>query len=44
MVGLTDLMMDTVGLVHYLEDSLPHSAAAAVERTEMRGESSFTLP
>ena len=37
MVYVNDLVMDTVGLVHYLEDDLPRSAATAVEKTELGG-------
>ena len=43
MVDLNDIVMDTIGLVHYLEDDLPRSAAAAVERVEL-GEGTILLP
>jgi Uncharacterized protein conserved in bacteria len=36
---MTDLLMDTVAFVRYLEDDLPLPAAAAVEKVERENES-----
>ncbi|MCL5408163.1 MAG: PIN domain-containing protein [Candidatus Thermoplasmatota archaeon] len=40
---MTDFLMDTVALVHYLEDNLPRSAESAVDQAE-RGKGSLLLP
>lgn len=41
MVYVSNLILDTVGLVHYLEDDMPRSAAAAIERVEQEGGNAF---